>query len=273
MRTIRTAATVAATAVLLGGVAGCGGGHRERTPQEAFRAAAKAMADAGAAKVTLERQDPVDGTSSGSGVLSWGSRPALDLVMRGASGQREIRTLDGVVYLRADPQQSARMGGRRWMRFDPRDSTDGTPEAAEYSTWGEQLDPASDLSALATVGTVQRLGEERLDGVDTVHYRGSAGVAELVAAGGDLTAAQRSSVLAAYRREGATSITADIWINGEDRVVQERRTSRLARGEATTSTRYSAVGTEVNIQAPLPDDTFEIDDPPEGATGHGSGPS
>ncbi|AXI78074.1 hypothetical protein [Peterkaempfera bronchialis] len=269
MRRIRTAVAVAAAAALLGGATACGGdGGRERTPQEAFQASAKVMAAAGAAKVALVRQDPADGPSSGSGVLSWGSKPALDLVLDRGSGEVAVRTLDGVVYLGADAAQTVRMGGRRWMKFDPEKSSGGNSEAAGYSTWSEQLDPVSDLAALAEVGTLQRLGEERLGDVHTVHYRGTATIRALVGATGDLTAAQRVSVLGAYLRQGATSVTADIWINDKDEVVQERKTCKVAKGEAITSTRYSEIGTEVNIQAPLPDDTFDLADAdPGNATG------
>ncbi|WP_377270810.1 hypothetical protein [Peterkaempfera sp. SMS 1(5)a] len=270
MRTIRTVVAAAVAATLLGGTAACGG-HRERTPKEAFQAAAKVMADAGAAKVVLQRQDPVEGASSGSGVLSWGSKPAMELVMRHGAAQVQVRTLDGIVYLVADPEQSAWMGGRHWMRFDPRTSHGDGAGAAVYSTWGEQLSPASDLTALAAVGRLRQVGPEKLDDMDTVHYRASASVADLVGASSDLSPEQRTSVLDAYRKQGATSITVDVWIDAKDQVVQERRACLLAKGSETTSTRYSAIGMEVDIQAPLPDDTFDTQnlssgDTPGGAT-------
>ncbi|WP_055588936.1 hypothetical protein [Peterkaempfera griseoplana] len=257
MRSIRTAAAVVVVATLLGGTTACGG-HRKRTPKQAFQAAAKVMADAGAAKVALQRQDPVDGASSGSGELSWGSKPAMALVMRHGAAQMQVRTLDGVVYLVADPEQSAWMGGRHWMRFDPRTSGGDGAGAALYSTWSEQLSPASDLTALAAVGRLQQVGSERLDDdLDTVHYRASASVTDMVGASSDLSAEQRASLLDAYRRQGATSITVDVWIDDKDQVVQERRSFLLPKGPETTSTRYSAIGMEVDIQAPLPDDTFD----------------
>ena len=276
VRTVRTAAALAAAAaLLLSGAASCSGpGDRARTPQEAFRAAAEVMTAAGAARIALETQDPVDGLRSGGGVLSWGDKPAMDVTMRGSSGDLKVRTLDGVVYLGADRAQADRMGGRRWMTFDPRSSSGDGGGAAAFSTWSERLNPVSDLTGLAEAGRLRRVGEDRLDNEETVHYRATASLDAMVAAGTGLTAAQRLSVLDMYRKQGATSITADFWINGRDEVVQAWRDCRTAKGRATTATRYSGIGIEVNIQAPLPDDTFDaqdlLDDPqdlPKDATG------
>ncbi|MFJ6214334.1 hypothetical protein ACIQGZ_13520 [Streptomyces sp. NPDC092296] len=258
MRALRTAAAAVAVAVLLGGTAGCSERHRERTPVEAFQAAAKVMEAAGAASIALERHDPDQGPSTGSGVLSWGSRPAMDVALHGGSGELRVRTLDGVVYLGTDAAEAARRGGLPWTKYDPEVLPGRTDPAAVYSTWSEQLNPASDLAALARVGTLRRVGEERLEATDTVHYRGAAATGALVGASGALTAAQRAAVLAAYRELGVTSITADIWINDRDEVVQERRTCRSASGDATTTTRYSRIGAEVDIQAPLPEETFDL---------------
>ncbi|MFF4649367.1 hypothetical protein [Streptomyces sp. NPDC001380] len=258
---LRTAAAAATAAAVLAGAAACAD-HRERTPAEAFLAASRVMRKAGAARVALQRQDPGQGAVGGRGVLSWGGRPAMDLVLRGPSGTTEVRTLDGTVHLGPD--------GGDWTEYDPEDPAAGGPGAAAaavYSTWSEQLDPVADLEALAEVGTLERIGTERVGGDDAVHYRGTATVRALVGASGGLPAAQRVSVLGAYLRQGATGITADVWINGRDEVVQERKTWRMPRGAATTTTRYTDLGTEVDIQAPLPGETVDAAKAEKDATG------
>ncbi|MCD0484490.1 hypothetical protein LO771_19330 [Streptacidiphilus sp. ASG 303] len=267
MRTIRTAAVAAAACVLLGGLSACGGEKKdERTPADALKAASAVMAKAGSAAFTLDAQDPEDGKSTAKGAMSWTGAKAMDLAFTSEDGPARMRWVGTTLYFGGDDKDAADHDGKHWMKLGGGPATAGA-DTGQMGAWVDQANPSSALDAVVAVGTLRKVGEEKVAAADTVHYQGTAPVADLVAATRQLSAKQRKSTLEMYRKQGATSVTLDFWLNGDDEVVRHVQTAKGTKGTSTTAFVYSELGRHAGIQAPPASDVYSLEDMMKQAAG------
>lgn len=240
-------ASAAADGATAGAPAPAGG--KEQAPKEALTAAAAVMAKAGTAKLVLTGDKPEDLTS---GVLSWKSPQALQISTTEDGEEVKMLFVGDVMYLGLSSEMAQLFAGKKWMKVDPGAAPGSAPGAADAGAFSGMLvtlDPAVELAANAQAGKVSKVGAEKIDGVDTVHYRSTVAAKDLVAAMSGASEASRASLL----KELTGEPTFDFWINGKNELVQLGG-SQLNPGKgaasATGTVKYTELGTAVAPAAP-----------------------
>ncbi|MFE5819622.1 hypothetical protein ACFQ6S_40220 [Streptomyces sp. NPDC056479] len=183
-------------------------------------------------------------------------------------GKTELRLVDGVLYGSATADMVEEMGGRHWISYGP---------AAEFTTHGglrmdvgglrDQVgrNPAREAAFLATAQDVKRVGGEKVDGVGTTHYAGTATVEELRASlketGDKATREGRERSLDQYAKLGVDELTLDVWVDGDDRVKRLRTQGFGRHGRLDLTCTFLDYGKPVTVRAPRPDDTADLRKP------------
>jgi len=284
MRAIRIA--VAAGAALLAGcLAACGGlagtpqgddvdapttsgATGARTPVQLVWAAAEAVEKAGSAKVVVVSVVPGEPETTLQGFAAWKIKSAADLSVAGDYRMPDrMILLDGIVYglggLPGVPEGN--LGGRHWVKLDPkalealgRRGAAAAEGVRAVVCWGQQLNPAATLRGLAGAAEITRVGEETLGTADTVRYRATVRPSALPGTADAIVAGHRTGERARPTAGDGSTVTLDLWIDAEGRLLRSVERTRTAKGTRTTSTTYSDYGVEVNIQAPPLADTADM---------------
>jgi hypothetical protein len=118
--------------------------------------------------------------------------------------------------------------------------------------------PADVLAMLKTVGSVQTVGTETVDGVSTTHYKATV---DLAKAAGQVGEPASSAVQHLIDEGGPSSIPADVWI-GDDGLVRKATVDETVSGGGESATVHvtlglSDYGTAVNVTAPPSGDTLD----------------
>jgi hypothetical protein len=220
--TKKTLATLLATTALL---AACAKGPAPVNPRDAVLDAMQAVYEAETVHQELEMKVNAAGESfSFSGVADVdNANQTADMTMDLGILGGEMRMLmdEGVVYMKSPTFQNA--APTEWVRIDP---SKLTPEqAAQVGGFGAgTTDPAAYAGLFAGVFDVKAAGEEEIDGVSTVHYRGTIDLTKVLqnfgdVVGEDVDAATKKQLEAAVDQFEALgiddSIPFDIWIDEE----------------------------------------------------------
>jgi hypothetical protein len=244
----------------------------------AVSAAAAKSEDAGGAKFTLAvtaspaSGSPVSVTANGvfdgssgevttdlSGALAAAGAPT------GTSGQVELRWLqengDPVVYANAPALSAMIPGGASWIRLDLQ--TLGKSFGVDLNQILGQAyqTPSSALDLLKSVGSVQTVGTETVDGISTTHYTAQIDPAKVAtqaatAIGG--TIGQKINDAVANASGTPTAIPVDVWI-GDDGLVHRVVLDLSGQDGGTLHAQFDITdyGTPVTVTAPASSDVFD----------------
>lgn len=260
MRALRLASAVAVSAVLVGGLTACGSDGKpdvkaagdaaakvagDLDPKAALAASAAVMKKAGNGTILLESDgDKTNGTADWSGKST-----ALDVTVQ-ETGPNRFRVLGDKLYVGVGPELKPVLGGKTWTQLDPKD-----PAAAAmsglYTTTAQMVNPVVQLTAGAAIGKPTKVGAEKVDGVDTTHYRATEEVAALVAAFDTLGPEQRAAVQKTLAQDGQT-LTVDFWINAKQELVQFKESGDKTGEKGGVTIKYSGLGAAPKIEAPAP---------------------
>lgn len=218
--------------------------------QQLFTTLTAAIVDAGSATVDLKISTGGQ-TISGNGVYQFrtGDEVAADLTIT-IPGQGELRTviLGPDVYLKL-PAALAQPG-RPWVKIQAGGSD---PLSQSLGSVVEQLrgglDPGDGLAAIQGATTVERTGEETVDGVETTVYAASMDLAKAAEyAEGDLK--RQYEQLAA---SGVETLEFTLWVDGDDLLRRFRTVVPTKQGDVEAVGNYSGWGEPVTIEAPPQD--------------------
>ncbi|PFG20828.1 LppX_LprAFG lipoprotein [Serinibacter salmoneus] len=177
------------------------------------------------------------GSTDASGVIDYSQDPytmQMTMAVPGA-GEIEMIMLDGGIYMGLG---EAAGGGYVFMSADD-PSLDG---AFEEST----MDPIAQLESFtAAVESVEEIGAEEVDGVETTHYNVTVDGASLAETAGQAAGAMPDT------------ITYDIWLDSEGRTVQMTYDIQEPTAVSTTMT-FSDFGEAVTIEAPPADEVVDM---------------
>ncbi|CAL9423812.1 hypothetical protein OEB94_04955 [Streptomyces sp. ICN988] len=170
----------------------------------------------------------------------------------------EQRVVDQVLYQKSPDQKAP--GGKSWIKVDLEEV------AAQQGLSNQQIgDPAQTAaySKAITDKDVEKVGPEKIDGVDTTHYKVTVDVSALP--GGD-----RMS------RQLGPTLPMQVWLDDEGRLRQQRidmtvkaPASASAKPDNTASSkqlkmstvmRFSDFGTEVDAKAPPAEQVADMTD-------------
>ncbi|MET9463496.1 hypothetical protein ABZY44_01515 [Streptomyces sp. NPDC006544] len=261
----RTGAALAGAALLVGGLAACGGDEagpgkggstgskgeaaKPPTPGEAVKAAYLKTVAAKFAKAELSTVGADGKTSTQSGSKGWYPSSHDVMIKAEEPAARSIMIGDLIYTQTAEP-----VNGKSWMKMSL--SKDGKP--------GVRLndDPAEYLAMTLGQEGLKHVAAEKTDGVDTEHYKAVLAHADLVAADESTKVMEekdRQYLHASVQQ--VTSLEIDLWI-GKDGYPLRVDTVAVSgnEGPARTTAKFSGFATTPAIQAPPAEDTVAFED-------------
>lgn len=145
--------------------------------------------------------------------------------------------LDGTaIYLKSPLLTAGLPQGKTWMKIDLQKV--GASKGLDFSSLMSQS-PSQSFAQLQASGTVTKVGEETIDGVDTIHYRGRI---------------DPSKLPQAAKIQGLTKATYgpyDVWIGKDDGYVRRMRMSYSVAKQAIALTMsFSDFGKDVTVTVP-----------------------
>lgn len=242
---MRRLATLAALALL---AAGCGGGGNSASPADIAQAAKKTSSTG-----SFEADFGISGqglNGAGSGVFDNGSSPAgqLTMTVKAAGQQIPVDTVvTGDVFYMRSPAFARTIGrGKQWIKLD-------LAKLAKQRgvDLGGLLNasptPNNALAYLQGADQVEKVGSQKVGGVDTTHYRVRVDVGK---AAQKASGSARSS-LEGVRASGVQKLPMEVWVdpNGYIRKVSyEEHAGRQQAAKVTME--LHDFGTRVSIKPP-----------------------
>ncbi|MGW3105131.1 hypothetical protein [Streptomyces sp. NPDC001100] len=272
---------VAFAVVLLGGGAvGCGDGSVKADSAELAPSAAVAeVADKSEDITSLHYR--VSGTVPERGRLtaeaSMKAKPAaMTMVMTvvGARkpGELDIRFVGKSIYLGGSGVDTAKWGGKGWLKAEPAVWGRGAADNNSYGVLPGSLEgsPVVQSTILAGSKDVRRIGAETVDGTKAVHYRGTVTTRGLraaqSAAKGKASWQRRTDSIdqfVALRVDG--TLTMDLWVDGDDHPKQFRVQGKTYPtqndpdgGRLDLTVTFLDINQKVTVKTPPADDTAEL---------------
>ncbi|CAL9483026.1 hypothetical protein SUDANB105_03057 [Streptomyces sp. enrichment culture] len=281
----RGGATLAGIAalVLAGGAVGCGAEKKdgasgsERTVQQVLTAAYEKTAEAKSAKVEMSMSMPAaldgGGDMTMSGVMGW-DPTIMDLTMKGSmlatepDAPEQVRMIwqDNVMYMDMGAESAKDMDGKRWMKLDLGAAAEasGDEELTKQMTSGLEnmnQNPAEQLAMLMESPNLKHVGGEKIDGVDTEHYKGTLTVKEMMESNESLDVLkpkEREQLLKNIEESGIKGYDTEVWVNEDDLPVRMDVTMESPQGDVDMSMKFSDYGAKAEVELPPADETFDL---------------
>ncbi|MFE2277126.1 hypothetical protein ACFXAE_07640 [Streptomyces sp. NPDC059454] len=289
----RAGVCLTAAAVVVG-VAGCqdgdGGGKKKaadsagsevQTQNEmtkVLQAAFKNTSEAKSSKVRMTMTMPaaVDGggTMELSGVQGW-DPAVMDVTMKGSAltagdpdAPERVRMimLDNVMYMDMGAKQAAEMDGKRWMKMDfaAIAEASGDAEIQKQMTSGLEnmnQDPAKQLALLLESPNLTHVGPEKVDGVQTQHYKGTLSFDEMIEANESfdlLSEKEREELTANAEKTGLKGYDTEFWVNEDNYPVRMVVGMKTPQGTMNMTADYSDYGAAAEVEAPPAAETLDL---------------
>ncbi|WP_237283504.1 hypothetical protein [Streptomyces alfalfae] len=231
-----------------------------QSPTQVVRTTNEKTSDAGSARVEVATTVSAKGESEtvrGEGVMDFkGGESRMTL---GQAGERlEQRVVDQALYQKPPKGDNSLPQGKTWMKVDLE-----RLRASGGTTDSRISDPADSFaySKFPSDQEVQEVGEERVRGVRTTHYRAAVDIDKLTKGNAEQKKQMREQV--------GDTLPMDLWI--DDKGVLRRHqltmsiqkpaegeTSGPAKAEVKIAMDFSDFGTEVNVEAPAASDTADV---------------
>ncbi|MFI8087950.1 hypothetical protein ACIF9R_06475 [Streptomyces sp. NPDC086080] len=284
-------------AAVVAGVTGCQGGDSDeggkkkaagsaqsgvQTQTEmtkVLQAAFKNTSEAKSSKMRMTMTMPAGlggETMEMSGVQGW-DPAVMDVTMKNpalaaggdpdAPEQTRMIMLDGVLYTDVGEKQAAEMDGKRWMKMDfaAMAEASGDPAVQKQMTGGMEnmnQDPAQQLALLLESRSLKHVGPEKVDGVQTQHYKGTLTIEEMLDANKELdglfTAEEREQLLANMKKTGLKGYDTEVWVNEDNYPAKMVVGMKMSEGEIKMTAHYSDYGAAAKVEAPPAKDTLDF---------------
>lgn len=285
-------------AAVVAGVAGCSGdsgeggdGGRKKAADsaksevqtqnqmtEVLQAAFKNTSEAKSSKVRMTMTMPtaVDGggTIEMSGVQGW-DPTVLDVTMKGsalaaggpdAPEQVRMIMLDDAMYMDMGVKQAAEMDGKRWMKMDfgAIAEASGDPALQQQMTGGMEnmnQDPSQQLALLLESKSLKHVGPEKVDGVQTQHYKGTLSFEEMLDANKSfdtLSEKERQELVGSMKEAGLKGYDTEVWVNEDNYPAKMVVGMKFPQGTMNMTAHYSDYGAAAEVEAPPAKDTFDF---------------
>ncbi|MGW6461822.1 hypothetical protein ACWF94_38805 [Streptomyces sp. NPDC055078] len=264
---------------LVAGAAGCGTtkGEGDRSVTQVLTAAFNKTSDAKSAKFKMTITPPAGAAGSGaveaSGVMGW-NPTVMDMTVSGAGmgaaagGPEEMRMVwvKNIMYVDGGAKLAKEMDGKRWMKLD----LAAAAELSENKALQKQMtggldsmdqDPSKQMALLLDSPNVKRVGEEKIDGVATEHYKGTLTMEEMIASNKSLKVLdkkERDDLIAQMKKAGIKGYDTEVWVNKDDYPVKMDIGIDSAEGKMKLVATYSDYGAKASVQAPPAGETTDL---------------
>jgi hypothetical protein len=183
---------------------------------------------------------------------------ALD---QGTDGQADIRLVDKAMYIGGNAQMAKELDGKSWMKFDL-SALGANKELNAVGGAGQaQQNPAAESTFLTGAKDVKKVGSEKVDGVETTHYKGTVTLSDLRASlkGEDkATRELREKSIQQYEKLGLGKVMMDMWIDGKNHTKQFRMQGDTDKGPLDMTITFLDFNKPVTVMAPPAKDTVDL---------------
>ncbi|MGH3318900.1 MAG: hypothetical protein ACRDN9_01750 [Streptosporangiaceae bacterium] len=262
----RLAAIIGTSAVVAVGAAACGGGGTGAAPTaKTVRSAYTSTTATKTAKTSLSAKLAANGqnrTQQGKGVVNFGN-DRMDLSFQAQAGSYETRLVGDTLYQhlkrQAQAPQSKKASKSPWLKVN-------LPKIAKHKggtqfvAAQQRSNPVHLLSYLeGTSGSVKKAGTQTISGTDATHYRATVDLNALAG-----TPDHSKKLVSSLKKQvGGHTLPVDVWLDGNNRVVQQRMVFPLGQSASpstgkknkqtanlTVTTRFYDYGSAADITRP-----------------------
>ncbi|GGY25956.1 LolA-like protein [Streptomyces omiyaensis] len=286
--TWKRAGVALTAAALVAGLAGCNDGDDKAAGAKAgsglgdvtqvLTAAYEKTAAAKAAKVrmtmSMEGAGADSGTMEMTGTMGWDPSVA-DFTIKGsmlgagdpdAPEQMRMLMLDNVMYMDMGEKQAAQMDGKRWMKLDLSAAAEASGDKAlqKQMTGGldnMNQDPAQQLALLLDSPDLKHVGPEKIDGVDTQHYKGTLTFEQMLKANKSsqlLSAEEHDKLVDTMKKAGLKGYDTEVWVDKDGYPIRMDIAMEMAEGKVQIRADYSDYGTKAAVEAPPAGQTVDL---------------
>lgn len=164
-------------------------------------------------------------------------------------GKSTVRIIGTTFYVAIPEAQRAEMDGKKWMKMDLGGLGAGSEELGRQI---DNMDPVKGVEILLKGKSVTVVGEETVDGVQTVHYTAVGTVASYLELQNEEIRKDLQDQLA---KAGVTEIKTDVWV---DEKYQPRRVQMAMGSVGDFTLTYTDYGTVVTVEVPPADETLDF---------------
>ena len=165
---------------------------------------------------TPEGPESMEFRMNGGGVMDLSGEKARMTMGMGPLGSFELRMLEDTMYLKMPREaQSGMQGMKPWIKTDL-DSFYEQQYGASFSEMqaNNPTDPTQQLEALKDVGSVEKVGREKVRGAATTHYRAVMDFEKMAEQSGpEAEKAYRNMI----EQMGTSEVPTDVWIDEQGR--------------------------------------------------------
>lgn len=257
---------LAGAAVLTFLLAGCGSSHKNTTTSSSPKPVSASLVADAAAKSTkpgsVEADFKIVGPSvagSGSGVFDTGADRSGQLSMKvnlqGSQVPVDSIIAGNLLYLRSSAfQQLGLSGDKAWVKLDlgqlaKQRGIDLSSFAAASPT------PASALSYLRGTSNVREVGTEKVNGVDTTHYKATVDLARAAARS---TGSTRQALRRVIQANGSRKLPIEVWVDGKGFIRKLRYAQRSGGNAVRLTMNLHDYGPPVEIKPPPADSVVDL---------------
>ncbi|NEC25299.1 DUF1396 domain-containing protein [Streptomyces sp. SID8111] len=257
-----------AALVLAAGAVGCSKGSESpsMSPVAAVARAAKSSEDLTSFRYTMTGTVPEQGRVEAEASMQVEPDIAMSMKMtaldRGEEGTAEFRLVDKVMYVGGGAEMAKEMDGKSWLKFDL--AALGGDEELNQLGAAKQADqnPATESTFLKDAKDVEKVGKEKIDGVETTHYTGTLTLDDLRASlkdgKGGPAAERREKNIERYERMGVDKLTMDMWVDGDDHTKRFRMRGDADKGPLDMTITFHDVNEPVTVEAPPAAETADL---------------
>ncbi|MFB7281010.1 hypothetical protein ACFCZV_28335 [Streptomyces hydrogenans] len=280
----RAGVATLSAAALVAGLAGCNDGDAKAVgkalgdPLQALTAAYEKTSAAKSAKVkmtmSIEGVGAESGTMEMSGVQGW-APASMDITMKGsmlsagdpdAPEQMRMVMLDNVMYMDMGEKQAAEMDGKRWMKLDLKAAAaeSGDKALQKQMTGGldnMNQDPSQQLALLLDSPDLKHLGAEKVNGMETEHYKGTLTFEQMLKANESsklLSKEEHDKLIENVKKTGLKGYDTEVWVNEDGYPARMDIGMEMAEGTMQIRADYSDYGTKAAVQAPPASETVDL---------------
>lgn len=261
---------VLAALVLGGGVVGCskdssGGESPDMTPAAAVAKAAEKTEDITSLTYRMKGTTPEEGRVRAEAEMRMKPDVAMSMKMtaldRGKDGTAEIRLVDKAMYIGGGAAAAEEMDGKSWMKLDLSSLDDDALGGSAPGAGTVDKNPAQESTFLTGSKDVKKVGTEKVDGVETTHYRGTVTLDQFrrsLKGESRTTREQRGKSLDQYEKMGVEKLTMDTWVDGEDHTKQFRMQGDADKGKLDLTILFLDFNQPVTVEAPPAKDVMDL---------------
>ncbi|WP_223884266.1 LolA-like protein [Micromonospora craniellae] len=202
--------------------------------------------------VTMSMQGTAAGEKiTAQGVIDLRDPIKVEMTTTGPDGTpTTVRMIETAVYVEVPEADRASMGGKRWLKIDV--GAAGAQAGMDFTKQLEDVDPTKQVKALLASENVTVVGEEKVNGVDTVHYTVTQPIAEYLQ---QIDAELRKGVEQEMAKQGVKEVKTDLWV---DEQYQPRRAKVVTGDLGDITVDYTDYGKPVNIETPPAAETTDF---------------